>query len=120
VGVGQDEVDIVRTADVAIVVLVPGMGDDIQVIKAGIIEIGDIFVINPDGSNLLNLTNRGEAFSLPTWAPNGKELVYGRLTRNRSTGEYWQVWRMNADGSNQRLGRPAFLLLRIRADQISS
>jgi LAO/AO transport system kinase len=46
VGVGQDEVDIVKTADVSVVVLVPGMGDDIQAIKAGIMEIGDLFVIN--------------------------------------------------------------------------
>ena len=46
VGVGQDEVDIVKLADVSVVVLVPGMGDDIQALKAGIMEIGDIFVIN--------------------------------------------------------------------------
>jgi LAO/AO transport system kinase len=46
VGVGQDEIDIVRLADVTIVVLVPGMGDDVQTIKAGIMEIADIFVIN--------------------------------------------------------------------------
>ena len=46
VGVGQDEIDIVKTADVCVVVLVPGMGDSIQAIKAGIMEIGDIFVIN--------------------------------------------------------------------------
>jgi LAO/AO transport system kinase len=46
VGVGQDEVDIIKTADVSVVVLVPGMGDDIQAIKAGIMEIGDLFVIN--------------------------------------------------------------------------
>jgi len=46
VGVGQDEVEIIKAADVSIVVLVPGMGDDIQAIKAGIMEIGDIFVIN--------------------------------------------------------------------------
>jgi len=46
VGVGQDEIDIVRLADVSIVVLVPGMGDDVQALKAGIMEIGDIFVIN--------------------------------------------------------------------------
>ena len=46
VGVGQDEVDIVRLADVTMVVLVPGMGDDVQTIKAGIMEIADIFVIN--------------------------------------------------------------------------
>jgi LAO/AO transport system kinase len=46
VGVGQDEIDIVRLADVTVVILVPGMGDDVQSIKAGIMEIADIFVIN--------------------------------------------------------------------------
>jgi GTPase len=46
VGVGQDEIDIVKLADISIVVLVPGMGDDVQALKAGIMEIGDIFVIN--------------------------------------------------------------------------
>ena len=46
VGVGQDEIDIVKLADVSVVVLVPGMGDDVQALKAGIMEIGDIFVIN--------------------------------------------------------------------------
>ena len=46
VGVGQDEIDIVRLADITIVVLVPGMGDDVQSIKAGIMEIADIFVVN--------------------------------------------------------------------------
>jgi LAO/AO transport system kinase len=46
VGVGQDEVDIVRTADISIVVLVPGTGDDVQALKAGIMEIADIFVVN--------------------------------------------------------------------------
>ena len=46
VGVGQDEVDIVRTADVSIVTLVPGTGDDVQALKAGIMEIADIFVVN--------------------------------------------------------------------------
>ena len=45
-GVGQDEVEIVNTAHTSIVVLVPGSGDDIQAIKAGIIEIGDLFVVN--------------------------------------------------------------------------
>src|SRR5438067_12842543 len=46
VGVGQDEVEIVKTAEVCVVVLVPGMGDDVQAMKAGIMEIGDIFAIN--------------------------------------------------------------------------
>jgi LAO/AO transport system kinase len=46
VGVGQDEVDIVRVADTTAVVLVPGLGDDIQAIKAGLLEIADVFVVN--------------------------------------------------------------------------
>jgi LAO/AO transport system kinase len=46
VGVGQDEVDIVKTAHTSVVVLVPGMGDEIQIMKAGILEIADIFVVN--------------------------------------------------------------------------
>jgi LAO/AO transport system kinase len=46
VGVGQDEIDIVRLADCVLVVLVPGLGDDIQNMKAGLMEIGDIFVLN--------------------------------------------------------------------------
>lgn len=46
VGVGQDEVDIVGTADVSLVVLVPGLGDGVQALKAGIMEIADVFVVN--------------------------------------------------------------------------
>jgi LAO/AO transport system kinase len=46
VGVGQDEVEIARLADVTVVVLVPGMGDDVQAIKAGIMEVADVFAIN--------------------------------------------------------------------------
>jgi LAO/AO transport system kinase len=56
VGVGQDEVDIVRTADVSVVVLVPGTGDEVQALKAGIMEIADIFAINKadrDGADRL-------------------------------------------------------------------
>jgi LAO/AO transport system kinase len=46
VGVGQDEVDVVKSAHTTLIVVIPGMGDDIQAIKAGILEVGDIFVIN--------------------------------------------------------------------------
>ena len=46
VGVGQDEVDVVRTADVSVVVLVPGLGDEVQALKAGLMEIADVFVVN--------------------------------------------------------------------------
>jgi LAO/AO transport system kinase len=76
VGVGQDEVDIVRLADVTIVILVPGMGDDVQTIKAGIMEIADIFVINKsdrDGAEnvereirtLQSLAMRGDGWTPP-------------------------------------------------------
>jgi LAO/AO transport system kinase len=76
VGVGQDEVEIVKAADVSVVVLVPGMGDDIQAIKAGIMEIGDIFVINKadrDGvystekelESLLSLAARDDGWDPP-------------------------------------------------------
>lgn len=56
VGVGQDEVDIIRTADISLVTLVPGTGDDVQALKAGIMEIADIFVVNKadrDGADRL-------------------------------------------------------------------
>ncbi|MDK2585260.1 methylmalonyl Co-A mutase-associated GTPase MeaB [Romboutsia sedimentorum] len=46
VGVGQSEIDIVKTADTTLIVMVPGLGDDIQAIKAGVMEIADVFVIN--------------------------------------------------------------------------
>lgn len=76
VGVGQDEVEIVKAADVSVVVLVPGMGDDIQAIKAGIMEIGDIFVINKADKEgvyatekeleaLLSLASRGDGWDPP-------------------------------------------------------
>ena len=76
VGVGQDEVEIVKTADVCVVVLVPGMGDDIQTIKAGIMEIGDVFVINKADREgvlrtekeleaLLSLATRDDQWSSP-------------------------------------------------------
>ncbi len=56
VGVGQDEIDVVKETDTVLLVLVPGLGDDIQVLKAGVMEIADIFVINKsdkDGSEKL-------------------------------------------------------------------
>jgi LAO/AO transport system kinase len=75
VGVGQDEVEVVKAADISVVVLVPGMGDDIQAIKAGIMEIGDIFVINKaDRDGVLSTEKELEALlSLATredsWHP---------------------------------------------------
>jgi LAO/AO transport system kinase len=111
VGVGQDEVEIVKAADVSIVVLVPGMGDDIQAIKAGIMEIGDIFVINKadrDGvyatekelESLLSLSSRSDGWDPP--------IVKTVATENRGIDElsdaidrYRNVQR-NADVTSER------------------
>jgi GTPase len=91
VGVGQDEVDIVRTADVSIVVLVPGSGDDVQALKAGIMEIADIFVVNKadrEGADrtvasieaMLSL----ESFDSGRWRP---PIVKTEATTGKGVGE---------------------------------
>jgi LAO/AO transport system kinase len=71
VGVGQDEVDIIRTADVSVVTLVPGAGDEVQALKAGIMEIADLFVINKaDREGADRLVSAVEAnLSLETFQP---------------------------------------------------
>jgi LAO/AO transport system kinase len=111
VGVGQDEVEIVKTADVSVVVLVPGMGDDIQAIKAGIMEIGDVFVINKadrDGvlrtekelEALLSLAHRADGWSPP--------IVKTVATDNRGLEELaaavesYRDFQRNADGAHKR------------------
>ncbi|MGB7575706.1 MAG: methylmalonyl Co-A mutase-associated GTPase MeaB [Thermodesulfobacteriota bacterium] len=109
VGVGQDEVEVVNTAHTSIVVLVPGLGDDIQAIKAGIIEIGDLFVINKsdrEGADkmerdLLMVLEMGhrrgngwEPLIYKTEAISGKgvfELVYG-IYRHKQALEQSQGW----------------------------
>ena len=117
VGVGQDEIDIVRTADISIVTLVPGTGDEVQALKAGIMEIADIFVVNKsdrDGADRLVAAVDANlalgAFEPDQWRPPvlktmataGKgvsELVQAiwtfrehtaaaRSARRRSRGEY--------------------------------
>jgi LAO/AO transport system kinase len=76
VGVGQDEIDIVRMADITIVVLVPGMGDDVQSLKAGIMEIADIFVVNKsdrEGADRVENEVRGLQSLAPhqgSWIPS--------------------------------------------------
>jgi LAO/AO transport system kinase len=95
VGVGQDEVDIIRTADISIVILVPGTGDDVQALKAGIMEIADIFVVNKadrDGadrmvtaveSNLaLQMYREGE------WRP---PIIKTEATTGRGITELWEA-----------------------------
>jgi LAO/AO transport system kinase len=95
VGVGQDEVDIVRTADVSIVVLVPGTGDDVQALKAGIMEIADIFVVNKaDREGADRLVSAIEAnLSLQTfgegeWRP---PILKTEATSGKGVSELWQA-----------------------------
>ncbi|HUE88902.1 MAG TPA: methylmalonyl Co-A mutase-associated GTPase MeaB [Vicinamibacterales bacterium] len=95
VGVGQDEVDIVRTADVSIVILVPGAGDEVQALKAGIMEIADIFVVNKadrEGADRtvtavesnLALQSYGEG----EWRP---PIVKTEATTGRGIPELWEA-----------------------------
>jgi LAO/AO transport system kinase len=109
VGVGQDEVDIVRSADVSIVMLVPGTGDDVQALKAGIMEIADIFVVNKadrEGadrmvtaveSNLaLQMYGEGE------WRP---PIVKTEATTGRGVAELWdtiQAFRVHSEATRVR------------------
>jgi LAO/AO transport system kinase len=106
VGVGQDEVDIVKTADVSAVVLVPGMGDDIQAIKAGLMEIADIFVINKaerDGVErtereliaLLEMSERSDGWKPP--------IVRTVATQNRGIIEFTEAIESYASFRHERL-----------------
>ena len=93
VGVGQDEVDIVRTAHTTVIVLIPGMGDDVQAIKAGILEVGDLFVINKadrEGADktalelrqMLEMTDKGGKDH--AWAP---PIVKTEAVTDQGVGE---------------------------------
>ena len=90
VGVGQDEVEIVKTADVTVVVLVPGMGDDVQAIKAGIMEISDVFVINKaDRDGVLRTEKELEAMLSLAHRPDGWQppIIKTVATENKGLDE---------------------------------
>lgn len=88
VGVGQDEVEIAKTADVTIVVLIPGFGDDIQAIKAGILEIADIFAINkadlPGADRIEHELRAMQSLSEP--GDEGKAVPVRRVVATDRTG----------------------------------
>lgn len=95
VGVGQDEVDIVRMADVSIVLLVPGTGDDVQALKAGIMEIADIYVVNKadrEGAERMvtaiesNLSL--QAYPEGAWRP---PIIRTEATTGRGLSDLWQA-----------------------------
>ena len=103
VGVGQDEVDIAKLADVSVVVLVPGLGDDIQALKAGIMEIGDIFVINKcdrPGADQLEHALRAMIGLAPDEGPWRPPILRTVAT----TGEGVQELRRNIDRCHGSLG----------------
>jgi len=107
VGVGQDEIDIIRTADASIVTLVPGAGDDVQALKAGIMEIADIFVVNKadrEGADALvsaieaNLAL--QSYGADQWRPPILETV---ATTGQGVAELVAtIWRFRADAEQDR------------------
>jgi LAO/AO transport system kinase len=126
VGVGQDEVDIVRTADVSVVVLVPGTGDDVQALKAGIMEIADIFVVNKadrEGADRMVTaieTNLSlQSFAAGDWRP---PIVKTEATAGRGVADLWHAIRgfrgHSASVQAQRLkGRHEFRLRELLTEQ---
>ena len=110
VGVGQGEVDIVRTADVSIVVVAPGAGDDVQALKAGIMEIGDIFVVNKADREGADRAAQAIAanLSLQTvavgeWKP---PIVKTEATRAVGIDELWrQIGRFRDHSADQQASR---------------
>src|SRR5262245_3649772 len=93
VGVGQDEVDIVRTADVSVVILVPGTGDEVQALKAGIMEIADIFVVNKadrEGADRLVTAVESnlalQSYAAGEWRP---PIIKTEATTGKGGAELW-------------------------------
>ena len=110
VGVGQDEVDIVRTADISIVVLVPGAGDDVQALKAGIMEIADIYVVNKadrEGADRM-VQSIAANLSLQTFGPNDwrPPILKTEATSGVGIAELWAtVSRFRAHTKDRRVAR---------------
>ncbi len=110
VGVGQDEVDIVRTADISIVTLVPGTGDEVQALKAGIMEIADIFVVNKadrEGADRLvqsvaaNLTL--QTYAAGDWKP---PIVKTSATAGQGVDALWrEIGRFREHSADRRVAR---------------
>jgi LAO/AO transport system kinase len=130
VGVGQAEVDIVRTADTCLVVLVPGMGDSVQIIKAGLIEIADVFVINKadrDGAyslekDLFTLLSLVE-LSADAWKPRVLRTVsttgYGVGAVIEDASQH-QVWlESTQSGQERRVTVVAQMLRSLAAERIA-
>ena len=110
IGVGQDEVDIIRTADISIVMLVPGTGDEVQALKAGIMEIADIFVVNKadrEGADSLAQSIVAN-LSLQTSAPGEwrSPILKTQATADVGVAELWaEIRRFREQSSGVRAAR---------------
>jgi LAO/AO transport system kinase len=125
VGVGQDEVEVVKVADVSLVVLVPGMGDDVQAFKAGIMEIGDIFVLNKadyaqveraekEIQSALSLAKRSDGWSplvVRTVATQG-EGIQDLISHIEAFERYRETSRAGVEGRKGRVERELMELLK--------
>jgi LAO/AO transport system kinase len=110
VGVGQDEVDIVRTADVSVVTLVPGAGDEVQALKAGIMEIADVFVVNKADRDGADRTVQSVAanLALQTYAASEWKppIVKTAATSGQGVDQLWQeIGRYREHSAGTRAGR---------------
>jgi LAO/AO transport system kinase len=126
VGVGQDEVDIIRTADVSVVTLVPGTGDEVQALKAGIMEIADVFVVNKadrEGADrLVAAINATLALQHPeegAWQP---PVVKTIATSGAGVADLLEtIWRFKAHGASaqavRRRSRSAYRLRELVASR---
>jgi LAO/AO transport system kinase len=130
VGVGQDEVEIVKTADVSVVVLVPGMGDDIQAIKAGIMEIGDVFVINKaDREGVLRTQKELEALLSLAHRPDmwNPSIIKTIATESRGIDDlataidsYWKFQKEADTGRERRRAIARWRLLELLRERLLS
>ena len=109
VGVGQDEVDIARSADISLVVLVPGAGDEVQALKAGIMEIADIFVVNKADREGADRTVTAiesnlalQTFAEGEWRPR---IIKTEALTGGGVAELWEViqqFRAHTEGTRER------------------
>jgi LAO/AO transport system kinase len=126
VGVGQDEVDIVRTADVSIVTLVPGTGDEVQALKAGIMEIADLFVVNKADREGADRTVASvesllalETYAEGTWRPpilKTQATTGDGVAEVLDTIDRFHSWPSH-DGQARRRARSEFRLRELLADR---
>jgi LAO/AO transport system kinase len=124
VGVGQDEVEVAKLADVTVVVLVPGMGDDVQAIKAGIMEIADVFVVNKADQPGVDRLER-EILALQSlstrrdgWVP---PIVRAVATEGQGIGETLAAARSfldRAGAKNRAVGNWAFRLRQMLRERV--